>query len=203
MVLSDTEIIELCVKGGGSPVDKPLLSPFDINLVQPASYDVCLGNDFKIFERDSTVAIDLADPRDITKHVRVEDGDYFLLHPGEFALGVTRERVDMPTDLVSRIEGKSSVGRLGLAVHITAGYIDPGFRGPITLEMACHHPLPMMLRPGKAIAQLSFHKMSRPAHKPYEGRYQDADGVEASRYGKPVSKAPVPFATEDIEMPLG
>jgi dCTP deaminase len=207
VVLSDLEIIDRCVWGGRA-VDNPLISPFDIKLVQPASYDVCLGNDFKIFERDATVAIDIADPADITKHVHVDDGAYFLLHPGEFALGVTRERVHMPDDLVSRIEGKSSLGRLGLAVHITAGYIDPGFRGPITLEMACHHPLPIMLRPGKEIAQLSFHKMSQPAHKPYRGRYQDADTVEASRYGDKfnahgVPLPPEPFAIEDIETPFG
>jgi dCTP deaminase len=175
MILSDLEIRELCAYRG-------LLDPYDSQQVEPASYDVRLGQDFLVFERDATTAIDLNDPVDITKKVHIEYGDYFLLHPGEFVLGVTLETVNMPHDLVARIEGKSSVGRLGLMVHVTAGYVDPGFCGPITLEMASLHPLPIMLRPGKLIAQLSFHRMSKPAEKPYAGRYQNAAGVEASRY---------------------
>lgn len=161
-----------------------LMQPFRKHNVQPASIDVTLGNMFRVFERDSTPFIDLDSPVDITKEVVIVPGGYFLLHPGEFVLGVTEERVCMPDDLVARIEGKSSVGRLGLMVHVTAGYIDPGFRGPITLEMTCLHPLPIKLRPGKLIAQLSFHEMCMPARKPYAGRYQDAKGVQSSRYGQ-------------------
>jgi dCTP deaminase len=92
--------------------------------------------------------------------------------------------VSIPNGLVARIEGKSSVGRLGLMIHITAGYIDPGFNGPITLELYCVHPLPVMLYAGELIAQLSFHQMSSPAEKPYSGRYQNAKGVESSKYGQ-------------------
>lgn len=180
---------------GGKPIYKsefitdsklPLIEPFTPEQVQPASYDVRLGNEFKIFERDHRTEIDLDDPADITKHVHIRDGDYFTLHPGEFVLGVTKEKVNMPDDLVSRIEGKSSVGRLGILVHVTAGFIDPGFRGPITLEMASLHPLPVKLRPGKLIAQLSFERMAQPAAEPYRGRYQDATGVESSKYGKAI-----------------
>lgn len=176
-VLPDHEIKRLCRH-------QHMVHPFNPDQVEPASYDVCLGNDFKVFQRDQTVAIDLDDPADITKDVHVKDGDYFLLHPGEFILAVTREVVAIPHLIVARIEGKSSIGRLGLMIHITAGYIDPGFRGPITLEMTCKHPLPIKLRPGKKIAQLSFHRLdSRPDH-PYNGRYQNASGVESSKYGK-------------------
>lgn len=161
-----------------------MIEPYNVGQLEPASYDVRLGNDFKIFERDETPFIDLDDPADITKDVHVTDGDYFLLHPGEFALGVTLEVVHLPDNIVSRIEGKSSIGRLGVQVHVTAGFIDPGFNGPITLEMASHHPLPVKLRPGKLIAQLSFQFMDEPAAKPYNGRYQNATTVESSKYGE-------------------
>jgi len=177
----------------GKPIRKsefvnavPMIEPYNEEQLEPASYDVRLGNHFKIFERDETPFIDLEDPADITKDVYVKDGGYFLLHPGEFCLGSTMEVVHMPDDIVSRIEGKSSVGRLGVQVHVTAGFIDPGFNGPITLEMASHHPLPVKLRPGKLIAQLSFERMEGKAEEPYQGRYQNAQGVESSKYGKAI-----------------
>ena len=160
------------------------ISPFNTAQVEPASYDVRLGQNFKIFERDATVAIDMADPEDITKDVHVETGRYFTLHPGEFALGVTYETIKMPDNLVGRIEGKSSIGRLGLMIHITAGYIDPGFHGPVTLEMFGVHPLPLLLHPGMLIAQISFHKMSKVPRQSYRGRYQGAKTVESTKYGE-------------------
>lgn len=176
MILPDHLISELAQQRG-------LIEPFNPEQVAPASYDVRLGNDFKVFQRDATPYIDLEDPADITHDVHVADGEYFLLHPGEFILGVTKEIVNMPDNLVSRIEGKSSVGRLGLMVHVTAGYIDPGFRGAVTMEMAGLHPLPIKLRPGKLIAQLSFTEMTSAAAKPYQGRYQGDETVTSSRYG--------------------
>jgi dCTP deaminase len=197
MILPDHKIIALCQPTTLVPIDTdrypsqmkeidqvPMIEPFDESQVEPASYDVRLGNDFKIFQRDKTIGIDFAQPADITRHVRIEDGDYLTLHPGEFVLGVTREVVHMPNGIVSRIEGKSSVGRLGLMVHVTAGFIDPGFNGPITLEMYGVHPLALMLRPGIKIAQLSFHTMLSAAKNPYSGRYQNAKGVESSKYGQ-------------------
>lgn len=201
MILPDHEIQALCTPTHGVP----LLEPYDPEQVEPASYDVRLGHDFKIFQRDDTPFIDLDDPADITKDVHVPDGGFLLLHPGEFILGVTIEVVHMPDNLVARIEGKSSIGRLGLSIHITAGFIDPGFNGPVTLEMASDHPLPLKLRPGKKIAQLSFHQMTSSASKPYNGRYQNASTVESSKYGRDVDKSgpPKPFATEIIERPIG
>jgi dCTP deaminase len=179
MILNDREIRE---RG------EHMISPFNPKQVEPASYDVRLGNHFRVFERDATPYIDLASPVDITKEVIIADEEHFMLHPGEFALGVTREVLSMPDDLVARIEGKSSVGRLGIMVHVTAGYIDPGFHGAVTLEMASLHPLPIMLRPGKLIAQLSFMLMMEPAERPYRGRYQGDTTVSPSRYaGEPVS----------------
>lgn len=196
MILPDFKIRELCqdftwvrypdVHHGEERTEPqtPLIEPFNEDQVEPASYDVRLGNDFLVFERDETLAVDLDNPADITKKVHIPDGGYFLLHPGEFVLGVTRETLHMPNGLVARIEGKSSIGRLGLMVHVTAGYIDPGFNGPVTLEMTGLHPLPIQLRPGKLIGQISFHMMLHPAEKPYQGRYQGAQGVEASKYGQ-------------------
>jgi len=200
MILPDHQIAALCTPQDkqvftgkfedGDPacpiyeyeVETPLIDPYDPAQLSPASYDVRLGNDFRVFQRDETPYIDLDDPADITKHVHIDDNGYFLLHPGEFVLGTTYEIVQMPNNLVARIEGKSSVGRLGLMVHVTAGYIDPGFNGTVTLEMACMHPLPIKLRPGKLIAQLSFHEMTAAAEHPYEGRYQGDKTVVASRY---------------------
>jgi dCTP deaminase len=196
-VLPDHELLALGEK---------LLTPFDPAAVQPASVDLRLGNEFITFQRDQTIAVDLDNvPKDLGKKVVVdfpptpEDFDvdkpigpivptqgrrHFVLHPGEFCLGVTLERVTIPDDLVARLEGRSSVGRLGLAIHVTAGYIDPGFRGPITLEMANLSPHPLILRPGRSICQLSVLRMSSPPRNPYRGRYQDAEGVQASRYGQ-------------------
>jgi dCTP deaminase len=176
MILPDHEIRAL---------GHDLIQPFNHAQVEPASYDVRLGHGFRIFQRDATPYIDMRKPVDITKPVDTnEQGGVFVMHPGEFALGATLETVSIPNGLVARIEGKSSVGRLGLMIHITAGYIDPGFNGPITLELYCVQPLPVMLYAGELIAQLSFHQMSSPAEKPYSGRYQNAKGVESSKYGQ-------------------
>jgi len=198
LILPDNQIHKLCQRGTRredvprtqvrTHSELPLIEPYNASQVEPASYDVRLGNEFLVFQRDATPYIDLNDPVDITRHIEVEDGSYFLLHPGEFVLGVTMETVNMPNNLVARIEGRSSIGRLGLMVHVTAGYIDPGFRGPVTLEMTCLHPLPILLRPGKRIAQLSFHEMTGPASSPYNGRYQGAFGVEPSKFGLEVKR---------------
>lgn len=183
-ILPDKQIKYLCDTSNWNIVD-PLIDPYDPDQVEPASYDVRLGNDFKIFQRDETPFIDFNKPADITKDVRVEDHQVgFLLHPGEFVLGVTLEKLHMPDNVVARIEGKSSVGRLGLMVHVTAGFIDPGFRGPVTLEMVGVHPLPLLIHPGMLIAQISFQWMAAPAEKPYQGRYQDSRGVESSKYAQ-------------------
>jgi dCTP deaminase len=181
-VLADHQIRRRC-----NGVNGMMIEPFTDSQVEPASYDVRLGSDFLVFERDETPFIDMHSPVDITKPVSVREGGHFMMHPGEFALGRTVETVNIPNDLVARIEGKSSVGRLGLMIHITAGYIDPGFRGPITLELYCVHPLPVMIYPGDKIAQLSFHEMSSTPSQAYNGRYQDASSVEASKFGAPVT----------------
>ena len=161
-VLSDATIRELIEAG------RIVIDPFDPSMIQPASVDIHLGNSFRVFHNHRIQSIDLADPpRDLTEHVEIEDEGEFVIHPGEFVLGRTHELVEIPDDIVCRIEGKSSIGRLGLVVHATAGFVDPGFRGTLTLEIANFNSVPIVLRPGLAICQLSFMTLDRPAERPY------------------------------------
>jgi dCTP deaminase len=161
-VLSDGTIRRLVADG------RIAIDPWDPSMVQPASVDLKLGRSFRVFHNHRLPAIDLAEPpQGVTEHVAVEEGQSFVIHPGEFVLGNTVEQVTMPDDLVARIEGKSSLGRLGLIVHATAGFVDPGFSGTLTLEITNLTRVPIVLWPGKPIAQLSFMTLDRPAERPY------------------------------------
>src|ERR671936_2523813 len=161
-VLSDGTIMRLVREG------RIVIDPWDETLVQPASVDLRLGDSFRVFHNHRVTAIDLRDPpRNLTEEVVVSDGDPFAIHPGEFALGRTLETVEIPDDVVARIEGKSSLGRLGLIVHATAGFVDPGFRGSLTLEITNLTRVPITLWPGKPIAQLSFMALDQAAERPY------------------------------------
>jgi len=144
------------------------IRPWDPTMVQPASVDLRLGTSFRVFHNHRLPAIDLAEPpTGVTEHVQIEDTASFVIHPGEFVLGSTVEWVELPDDIVARIEGKSSLGRLGLIVHATAGFVDPGFSGTLTLEITNLTRVPIILWPGKPIAQLSFMTLDRPAERPY------------------------------------
>ena len=161
-VLSDGTIRRLIAEG------HVLIDPWDEAMVQPASVDLRLGTSFRVFHNHRITAIDLAEPpRNLTELVEVEDDESFVIHPGEFVLGRTQEHVELPDDIVARIEGKSSLGRLGLIVHATAGFVDPGFKGTLTLEITNLTRVPIILWPGKPIAQLSFMALDRPAERPY------------------------------------
>ena len=162
MVLSDHDIkIELAQGRIG-------IEPLGEGLVQPASVDLRLGNDFRVFRNSTHVAIDPeAHQPDLTEHIVVEEGDAFVLHPGQFALGTTLECITVPNDILAKLEGKSSLGRLGLMIHSTAGYIDPGWTGQVTLELSNVASLPILLRPGMRIGQISFERMSSPVDLPY------------------------------------
>lgn len=143
--------------------------------IQPASIDVRLGSKFLTFST-ATAYIDPLDPVDMS-HAHIKHGDSFILHAGQFVLGSTIERVSLPTDVVARIEGKSSLGRLGLLVHATAGFVDPGFSGNLTLEMFNVTRHPIILWPGMRIAQLAFDVLDRHVQRPYghpdlRSRYQ-------------------------------
>jgi len=189
-VLSDGTIRRL-IEDGRIRID-----PWDPRMLQPASVDLRLGPSFRVFHNFRVAAIDLADPpTNLTEHVEIADGDSFVIHPGEFCLGRTEEWVELPNDLVARIEGKSSLGRLGLIVHATAGFVDPGFQGTLTLEITNLTRVPIVLWPGKPIAQLSFMTLDAPAERPYGhpdlgSHYHGQREATESRYeGGPAASA--------------
>lgn len=163
-----------------------LIKPFRPERVQPASYDLALGEDFIVFPDDiyAGMAIDLDDIENTEKcqQIKRSPGQGLMLKPGEFVLGVTEEVVHVPDNLVARLEGKSSIGRIGLTIHVTAGFVDCGWVGRLTLEIANLRKRPIILRPGKTFCQISFTKTTSPAAEPYHGRYQGDDSVASSRY---------------------
>ena len=181
MVLSDRALREAIASG------RLEINPLDETAIQPSSIDLRLGSVFRVFVNQTETHIDpkLSQP-DLTEEVEVAAGSSFVLHPGEFVLAGTVETIQMPDDLVGRIEGKSSLGRLGLMVHSTAGYVDPGFRGSLTLELSNHANLPILLWPGMRVSQLSVMQLTSPAERPYgspglDSKYQDQRGSTPSR----------------------
>ncbi|QBJ94517.1 dCTP deaminase (plasmid) [Streptomyces seoulensis] len=163
------------------------VSPYEEGMLQPASLDVRLGGEFRVFDSHRYSCIDPSRSQpDLTRLVVPAAGEPFVLHPGEFVLAATLEWVSLPDDLAARLEGKSSLGRLGLVTHSTAGFIDPGFEGHITLELANLARLPIKLWPGMKVGQLAVTQMSGPAEHPYGSavrgsRYQGQRGPTASR----------------------
>jgi dCTP deaminase len=163
------------------------LEPYDPSMMQPSSVDVRLDRFFRVFENHKYPHIDPAsDQPDLTRQVEPEGDEPFILHPGEFVLGSTYEVVSLPDDIAARLEGKSSLGRLGLLTHSTAGFIDPGFTGHVTLELANVANLPIKLWPGMKIGQLCFFRLSSAATHPYGSekygsRYQGQRGPTPSR----------------------
>jgi len=164
-----------------------VLEPWDPAMVQPSSVDVRLDRLFRLFDNHKYPVIDPAqDQSDLTRLVDVGPDEPFVLHPGEFVLGATHEVVTLPDDVAARLEGKSSLGRLGLLTHSTAGFIDPGFTGHVTLELSNTATMPILLYPGMKIGQLCFFQLSSPAEAPYGqgargSRYQGQRGPTASR----------------------
>jgi dCTP deaminase len=167
--------------------DRVRLDPYDPGMIQPSSIDVRLDKFFRLFDNHKYPVIDPAkDQPELTRLVEVEPEDGFVLHPGEFVLGSTLETVSLPDDLAARVEGKSSLGRLGLLTHATAGFVDPGFSGHVTLELSNVATLPIILWPGMKIGQLCFFRLSSPAENPYGSakygsHYQGQRGPTASR----------------------
>ena len=182
MLLSDRDIRAEIDSG------RVRLDPYDPGMVQPSSIDVRLDRYFRVFENHRYPHIDPAvEQEDLTRLVETEGDEPFILHPGEFVLASTYEVVTLPDDVAGRLEGKSSLGRLGLLTHSTAGFIDPGFKGTVVLELSNVSTLPILLRPGMKIAQMVFQRMDRPAERPYghpelNSKYQGQRGAVASRY---------------------
>lgn len=182
MILSDRDIIAEIKKGVLS------IRPFDTTLVQPSSVDLRLGSEFRIFKHARYPLIDVKRPFGAyTQLVRIKENGRIVCHPGEFVLGTTLEKVKIPTHLVGRLEGKSSLGRLGILIHCSAGYVDPGFEGNLTLEINNVGKIPVALYPGMRIAQISFSKLTSKAKRPYgvkDGKYQHQSGPTESRVYK-------------------
>jgi dCTP deaminase len=184
VILSDRTIREQLAAG------RIVIDPLDESLIQPSSIDVRISNLFRVFRNHTRGIIDVKqDMVDLTELVEIPEGsaEPFMLHPGEFVLGSTHERIAVPDDLVGRVEGKSSLGRLGLLIHSTAGFIDAGFDGHITLELANVASLPITLYPKMKIGQVSFMQMTSAAENPYGSgakgsKYQGQRGPTPSRY---------------------
>ncbi len=178
MILSDRTIREQLDAG------RIVIDPFDPTCVQPSSVDLHVDAEFRVFRNNRYPFIDVKQEQDLTELVEVKPDEAFILHPGEFVLGSTLERVAIPDDLVARLEGKSSLGRLGLLIHSTAGYVDPGWDGYLTLELSNVANLPITIYPGMKIGQISFFRLTTAAETPYGGagsKYQGQRGPTASR----------------------
>ena len=181
MLLSDRDINSELASG------RIGLAPSEASMVQPSSVDVRLDRYFRLFDNHKYAHIDPSEEQpELTRLVEVEGDEPFILHPGEFVLGSTYETVSLPDDIAARLEGKSSLGRLGLLTHSTAGFIDPGFSGHVTLELSNMATLPIKLWPGMKIGQLCFFRLTSAAEHPYGSgeygnRYQGQRGPTASR----------------------
>jgi dCTP deaminase len=195
MILSDRSIREEIAAG------RVEIEPFDEACVQPSSIDLHVDGQFRVFQNNRYPFIDVRrEQSDLTELVSVPDEEPFILHPGEFVLGSTYERVGLPDDLVARLEGKSSLGRLGLLIHSTAGYVDPGWDGYLTLELSNVANLPITIYPRMKIGQISFFRLTTAADHPYGGagtrsKYQGQRGPTASRFFEEFAKTDRPSAT--------
>ena len=189
-VLSDRDIRAALEAG------EVAIRPYDPTDLQPSSVDLHLDRSFRVFRNNRYPYIDVRSPQpDLTELLTVADDEPFVLHPGEFVLGQTLEWVELPDNLVARLEGKSSLGRLGLLIHSTAGYVDPGWKGNLTLELSNVANLPIALYFGMKIGQISFFKMSSPVDRPYGSpglgsKYQGQSEPTASAFHKDASGGP-------------
>jgi len=182
VVLSDRSIRQEIEDG------RIVIDPYEERLVQPSSVDVRVDRRFRVFRNSRYPYIDVRKQmEELTEPVSIEGEEPFILHPGEFVLGQTLERISLPDDLVARLEGKSSLGRLGLLIHSTAGFVDPGFSGNITLELSNVANLPITIYHGMPIGQISFMRMDQPVEHPYgagenASKYQGQGEPTPSRY---------------------
>ena len=179
MILSDRDIKEQLKSG------RLVIENLPEERIRAGWIDLSLGNEFKIFKTTKHSFIDVKEPIDNTETVTLDHGETFMLHPGEFVLGHVKENVSIPDDLAAYVDGQSSLGRIGMVVHITAGFVDPGFSGRLTLEMTNVGKLPVLIHPGMKICKLVFFKLSSPAEVPYykrkDAKYHGQKSVEATK----------------------
>ncbi len=185
MILSDRDI-KKAIESGRVKIESDQTELF--RYIHASSMDLRLGNVFKVYEHSKYAVLDPKNPKTFAQNMRIitiADGEPFIVQPGEFILGVTQEKITVPDDLVVRVEGRSSLGRLGIIVHSTAGFVDPGFSGTITLEISNLNRLPVALYPGMRVCQLAFEMMTSPAETPYNmkpfSKYQNQVLPEESR----------------------
>lgn len=196
MLLSDRDIRDQIEAG------RVELDPYDPQMVQPASVDVRIDRFFRQFDNHKYAMIDPAQEQaELTREVVMDPDEPYMLHPGEFVLASTYERITLPDDVAARLEGKSSLGRLGLLTHSTAGFIDPGFTGHITLELSNMATLPVALWPGMKVGQLCFFRLSSPAERPYGSagnlnRYLGQRGPTPSRSALNFHRTRIPVEEE-------
>ena len=187
-VLSDRDI-RAAIESG-----EVVIRPYDPVDLQPSSVDLHLDRRFRVFRNNRYAYIDVRSPQpDLTELLTIENDEAFILHPGEFVLGQTLEWTELPVDLVARLEGKSSLGRLGLLIHSTAGYVDPGWKGNLTLELSNVANLPIALYFGMKIGQISFFRMSSAVERPYGSKelgskYQGQSEPTASAFHRDFAK---------------
>ena len=186
VILSDADLLRR-LEAGDLVVDP--LDDVDMQ-VQPASIDLRLGTEFLEFKRTNIACIHPNRDAEVSEYVtetHVPEGDDFILHPGDFVLGTTKERIEVPPDLLATVEGRSSLGRLAIVIHATAGIVDPGYEGQITLELSNLGTAPVALTPGMRVSQLVFTELKSPAERPYGAergsKYQGQRGPQASRIG--------------------
>ena len=182
MILSDKDIKEHLKSG------KIKIEAFDENRIQAGWVDLSLGNEFRVFKITSQPYIDVREATDHTEKVMVDDGKQFIIHPGEFVLGAIQEKISIPDDIAAYVDGRSSLGRIGLVVHVTSGFVDPGFSGRLVLEMTNVGKMPIALHTGMRICKLVFFKLSSKAEQPYntrkDAKYRNQESVEGSRIYK-------------------
>jgi len=190
VVLSDRSIKSEIAAG------RILIEPFDESLVQPSSVDVRVDRKFRVFHNARYPYIDVRKPMDdLTELIEIDDEEPFVLHPGEFVLGQTLETITLPNDIVARLEGKSSLGRLGLLIHSTAGFVDPSWKGNLTLELSNVANLPITIYHGMPIGQISFMRMDAAVEHPYGAsevgsKYQGQDEPTPSRFYRNFEQTP-------------
>lgn len=183
MILSDREIREYLKNG------KLVIKPLEENQIKSACIDLTLGNEFGIFKHENLPCLDLIElDSNHLRKIRVDEREGFVLHPKKFVLGIVREYIKLPEDLAGYVEGRSSLGRLGVLVHITAGFIDPGWEGYLVLEMMNVNEIPVVIYPGMRVCKLVLFKLSSPSEVPYykrkNAKYYKQKGVVGSKFGK-------------------
>jgi dCTP deaminase len=186
MILSDRDI-KTALRSG-----KIVVEGLKEENIQAAWVDLSLGNEFGVFKTTSQPYIDVKNPTEHTEKIQVKDDSQFIIHPHEFVLGQVKERIRLPDDIAAYVDGRSSLGRIGLVVHVTSGFVDPGFSGRLVLEMTNVGNMPVAIHPGMRVCKLVFFRLSSPSEMPYykreNAKYKDQNGITSTKIHKDFEK---------------